>query len=1525
MSVTPPGGEPAPRPDLSAERRRLLQLLEQERKEATAQAVSSPQERFWFLEQLEPGNPAHHVAGSSMLRGPLDQAALQRATSALVRRHEQLRASFPAEDGRPRIVVADELAVPLPLHDLRELTESARAEARQRLRDAIVLSPFSLHDGPLFRQCLLQLEDSAFELLWCFHHIVVDGLSMAVLAQECASLYQSERTGQSVSLEPVRSYREHAYQQRGWLQSDRCRQLEAEWSEHLAQLPPLDVATPLGADAGQPLRGQRTVLPLDLEASQSMLAAARALQLTPFQWFLAGFATLLHRCSGATDFAIGTPVAGREADFANVVGFFVNSLVLRIDCSNNPSFGDLAERIRRECLWAYDRPDLPFERLVETLDPQRHPERHPVFQVMCNHVAFTPPERFGDLQQEYRELPSGSLLALTFYIRRQGERIQLELEYDARRFSETQLEGWLRAIRVLLVAAAQDPAQRLAELPLLTQPLADSLRQGGAGPALPTVPWTSLAERVLAQCEANPDRIAVQAESSTLLYRDLAHQTRQLSAGLRALGATGGQRIAVHVGRDLDLLPLLLAVLHTGCCYVPLPLEQPTERHRQILAAAQPLFVVSTASPIEAASPEVRTVSPGEIRSAATGQSDDAAQGVDPEQAAYLLFTSGSTGKPKGVTVPHRAALSFLHGIAQTLSLERSDQVLAITSLGFDIALLELFAPLLVGGSVRIADSAATGDPALFASLLANDAVTVAQATPTTWRLLQRHGFPGRDNLRMLAGGEPLPADLAAFLRSRCQALWNLYGPTETTVWSAAWPVPADFAPGHAVRIGRALPGQFLRVLDAHGQPLPPGTVGELAIGGCGLATGYLDDPVATEERFRKDPLGPGLVYLTGDRARLEEDGSFSCLGRIDDQLKVHGYRLEPGEVEAALRKHPASAVAAVDLRGEGEHQRLCAWLVAEEDATPSGPSAQVASWTEVWDATYAAADASATGSDDWDLAGWNDRGTGASLPPGDMRSFYEAVLGQLRRLAPSRVLELGCGTGQLLLGLAEDCQQYVGLDVSATAIGRLQALANARNLPAALHCAEAVQLAERLPAGAQFDLVVLNSVVQYFPDLTYLLQVIEQASQCLAPGGTLFLGDIRWQPLQAAACASIALTAASDQDPAIAAHASQLADQDRELLLDREFFEALVAQHPRLTGLRIRLHEHAADDELTRFRANVSLHADVEDVGTPQPVDTQQLAEHLGSGPPDAVVEAAGVLEPRSAPWVFLAEQLASHPEQSSDELHRLLARRQEECRAHRDAAWWAQYAERHGRDLEIRPGKRPGTMDLLARPWRPTTRSPSAGESADAWDPTAFAQRQTRRLASATPNHTASSGPVATAQLREHLQKDLPAPAIPSAYAWVVELPRSPNGKLLRRELEDPRRPRTTGLGGPPTTPLERLVAAAFAEVLDVENPGAQDDFFSLGGHSLLATRVTARLQERSGRRVALLSLFQSPTVAGLARAMEQAAPEGSVEPPRLAADAPKPLLLAHERIWFLQRLDPRNSAYHLAGLVSFDAPVP
>jgi amino acid adenylation domain-containing protein len=901
--------------------------------------LSFGQERLWFLHQMTPDNGAYNIASSIRFRPAAAVDLLARALQQLTERHETLRTTFVTRDGQPFVRIDPSVAVALPVFDLRAMPEAVRAGEADRIRREHAAAPFDLEAGPLMHAAVLQSSDRECELLLALHHSISDRWSLGVVANElqaiCAALVKG--TEPALAELPLH-YVDFAAWQRQRLERGLLEEQLAYWRERLGgDLSPLDLPTDRPRPAQQTYAGAWESRTLPADTGGKIARLSRESGVTPFMVFVAAFDALLHAYTRQTDVTVGTPVSGRTNRLLEgVVGCFLNMLVLRVDLDGDPSFAQLLDRVREVALGAYSHADVPFEKLVADLQPRRDTSRSPLFQVA---ISFQSAPRAVEVPEDVTALPGGgTLFDITLFVTEVDGQLTLTAEYNVDLFDRSTIARMLGHLDTLLGAALDDPSRRLSELPVVT---ADERRQLilDVNQTGQTFDRSLTLDRLISrQAARTPHRLAVSCGDDSYTYDELDARSNQLAHCLRRRGVGAEAAVGLCVERSADMVVGLLGILKAGGAYVPLDPSYPTERLVLMLEDAGVKCLVTQEG--------LADLVPGdgcEVICLDRDWPDIAGESSDPvapvttgESLAYVIYTSGSTGRPKGVQVPHRAVVNLLTTMAARPGLSADDILVAVTTLSFDIAGLELWLPLAVGAQVVIATREQTTDGGELQMLLEATGATVVQATPATWRLLAEAGWR-KPGFRMLSGGEALPRDLGNELLSRGGELWNLYGPTETTVWSSIDRVEADAV----VTIGRPIANTQLYILDDHLRPAPTGIPGELYIGGDGVTRGYRGRPDLTADRFVPNPFGPpgARMYRTGDLARFLPDGRVECLGRLDHQVKVRGFRIELGEVEGAMLAHDAvaEAVAYADELAPGD-RRLIAYIVCRtgESATVS-------------------------------------------------------------------------------------------------------------------------------------------------------------------------------------------------------------------------------------------------------------------------------------------------------------------------------------------------------------------------------------------------------------------------------------------------------------------------------------------------------------------------------------------------------------------------------------------------------------
>jgi amino acid adenylation domain-containing protein/non-ribosomal peptide synthase protein (TIGR01720 family) len=900
--------------------------------------LSFAQERLWVLDQIDPGSVSYTLPNPIRLKGALDADALGRALTEIVRRHEALRTTFAGSEGRAFQVVNPPAPVPLPLIDLTNLPPSEReVEARRHARE-LARQPWDLARGPLLRARLVRLAPDDHLLALTMHHIVTDGWSMAVFAQEFGALYGAYRQGRPSPLPDLPlQYADYAVAQRQQLRGAALDELLAYWKGQLAGAPALELPTDRPRPAVQRHRAARQTFAVPADVAARLQALSNEEGATLFMTLLAAFQVLLSRYSGQEDVSVGTPVANRgRAEFERLIGFFANTLVLRTDLSGDPSFRGLLRRVREVCLGAYGHQEVPFEKLVAELQPQRDLSRQPLFQVLfvLQRAARSAVQVPGlTLGLRVNELDNINF-DLTLQVTESADGLQGSLYYNTDLFDPATAERLAGHLGVLLGGVADRPDTPLSDVSLLGGAEADRMLREWGAPAGDFPRDLCIHQVFEKQVDAAPDRPAVEFEKSVLTYRDLDRRANQLAHHLRALGVGPEVPVALCAERSPEAIVGLLGILKAGGAYVPLDPAYPRERLAFMLAETQ-ARVLLTQEHLRGLLPDHPAVVrlDADWESIARESESRPRSGVGPENLAYVIFTSGSTGTPKGVLAPHRGLVNLVTAHTRLFQVGPESRVLQMIPLSFDASLAEIFRPLAAGATLVQARKEDTLPGPGLAQLLKDLGITVATLVPSVLGTLPVwEDLPALRTLNV--GGEACPPELAARW-GRGRRMVNGYGPTETTVGATlGW----DWEPGRKPPLGRPLPNVRCYVLDRRLKPVPVGVPGELCVAGVGVTRGYLNRPALTAERFLPDPFGPPgeRLYRTGDLCCWLPDGQLEFLGRIDNQVKLRGFRIELAEIEAVLGRHPGVAQAAVEVRGDGAARRLVGYVVARERPAPA-------------------------------------------------------------------------------------------------------------------------------------------------------------------------------------------------------------------------------------------------------------------------------------------------------------------------------------------------------------------------------------------------------------------------------------------------------------------------------------------------------------------------------------------------------------------------------------------------------------
>ncbi len=1433
--------------------------------------LSFAQSRLWFLNRFEGGASTYNMPIAFRMTGTLDVEALGAALDDVIARHESLRTTFPDHAGVPyqRVMPAqpgmwrrgDRAVMSVPEQDVAGVM-IALAGYRFDLAAEIPIRARILCVGP-----------GQHVVTIVMHHIAFDGWSFAPMVRDIAEAYRARARGRAPGWAPLPvQYADYTLWQQESLGSESdpdsiiAEQLRY-WQHELADLPVVvSLPTDRPRSPEPSFRGDRIDLVIDPPVWAGIKGVAAEHNTTASMVMQAVVAVLLHRAGVGEDVVMGTPIAGRvDQALDELVGFFVNTWVLRVRVTSADRFSDVLERVRHKALNAYGHQDVPFERLVEQLNPVRSTAHHPLFAVFMAFQNNVRPEALAfdglgveplttvtgtakfDLEFEFSEVPTDEpAMPVAAGV----------VTYAVDLFDRATIERLVDWFGRVIEAVAADASLVVGDIPLLDPDERDRVlsRWSGTGADAPV----EVAPHLLAATAADhPDAVAVVDGGRQVSYRDLDEWSTRWARVLIEAGVGPGHAVGVAIDRSLELVLAWWAVAKAGGTYVPVDRAHPLQRIALMVDTVDAVCVLTVGAGAVAgagARPVLR-VDDLDVSSRSADDITDADRlaPLTVDDAAYVMFTSGSTGAPKGVAVSHAGLRAAALGNAFGLTVD--SRLLMVAAPTFDVSVGEMLSAVGSGSALVVAPPEAYAGEAL-TTLLERHQVNAAVFTPTVLASLDRRRLDRVDTLITI--GEALPTELAASWASG-RRMFNTYGPTETTIWVTC---SAPLVAGRPVDIGAPIPGVCALVLDARLNPVPVGVVGELYLSGPALARGYVRRSDLTAERFVANPYGAAgaRMYRSGDLVRWTSAGTLDYLGRADTQIKLRGQRIELGEIENTLLACPQVTQAAATVHHTTTGAHLVGYITVDHAATAGYDSDVVDEWQRVWDESYR----NETGVSRFgmDFRSWNSSYTGAPIPLEAMVEWRSATVARIMALGPRRVLEIGAGSGLVLSQIAPQCEDYVATDVSAVAIDDLARALEQLQIP----WRDQIQLL-RQPAHAleelprdYFDTVVINSVVQYFPNRGYLRDVIDDAVELLAPGGALFIGDVRNHTLQSAFHTAVALarTDTADTD-AIRERAHRAMLAEPELLLAPEFFTTWAADHPSVAGLDVQVKRGSADNELNRYRYDVVVHKSPASVRSLATTPTWTWTECAGLGGlttrllthrPAAVrvtgIPRTGLITDVHVDQALAAGQsltdavapagVAATPDTATPEqLHRT-----GDATGYHVAATW---------------GAQPGSLDAVFT--AADVDDQRLHRLTDVYLPPSEARQDVHHANDPRTNAKISV-------VRRQLSARLPEHMVPSRIIVLDEFPLTTSGKIDRKALPAPVFAATPFSA--PQTPTEKVVADVYARVLGLDRVGIDESFFDLGGDSLLAMPVIDAINTALDTDLAVRTIFDAPTVRSL-----------------------------------------------------------
>ncbi|MFB2875364.1 amino acid adenylation domain-containing protein [Floridanema aerugineum] len=1485
--------------------------------------LSYGQEALWFLYQRAPESVVYNTYITVKINSTLNIPTFISVWNKIFERHPILRTTYITDKGKPVQQINKEQKFTIDLTDASGWSEDYLKEQIFAQTDR----PFNLEKDSVLRINLFTCSEKAHILLLTMHHIAADMWSFDLLLKDFQALYtaeiepasQEQAEGVEGSLILNKSYIDFVRWQSEMLSDERGEKHWQYWKKQLAgELPIVNLLPDKPRPPLQTYQGESHLLCLDDRLIQKLNNLAQTSGESLYRILLTAFYVLVYRYTNQEDILIGSPMRGRwSGDFQEVVGYLVNLIPLRISVDKNVKFAELLTQVSNTVKEGQNHQDYPFSLLAELLEAQRDPSRPPLCQVSFGwqrqHWCESSREQVLEMEPYLLAHQRGADFDLTLAVMEAQGVLQLCWQYNTDLFEVSTIARMAGHFVTLLESIVANPQQQIGQLTLLTEAEQQQLLVEWNNTQVDYPVNQCVHQLFEVQCLRTPDAVAVVFENQQLTYSQLNAKANQLAHYLRSLGVGAEVLVGICVERSIEMIVGLLGILKAGGAYIPLDPDYPTERLRFMLEDSQVGVLLTNER-----TRERLTEYQGNLFCLDTDahviqewSQDNPKSQVQATNLAYTIYTSGSTGQPKGVLVTHQSLLNLVFWHQSAFNITYEDKATQLAGTAFDAAVWELWPYLTKGASIYLVKAETLHNPIDLRDWLIAQKISISFVpTPVAEKLLSLEWPESVDLRTMLVGGDKLhnyPSPLVPF------SVVNNYGPTENTVVTTSGVVAVQGENnGASPPIGRPIANTQVYILDSYLQPVPVGVPGELHIGGASLARGYLNRPELTNEKFIPNPFGdrgqvlgcreeefpqpltptpqPRVLrlYKTGDKARYLPDGNIEYLGRIDNQVKIRGFRIELGEIEAVLRQHPLVQEGVVVAREDSLGDiRLVAYLVPGVNRQDSleqvteWQSEYVSDWQTLYEQTYSQAQGK---SDDltFNIAGWNSSYTRDAIPAEEMRLWVESTVSRIESLGPKRVLEIGCGTGLLLSRVAKNCLEYWGIDYSSAAIEYVEQLC------CTVVGLEKVKLRQQTADNfadipkAKFDTVIINSVVQYFPSVDYLLQVLEGAIGAIDSEGAIFVGDVRSLPLLEPYHAAVKLAQATE-DRSVDSWQQQVRQSiatEEELLIDPRFFIALTQRFPQIGSLEIQPKRGYAQNELSQFRYDVTLHLGVQVQTTAVPwldwhlnqLSFSQIEQQLARQQPH-------ILGIRNVPNQRVSQALqiwewAKNPKEveTVKELRQLLFT-QPTTGVNPEQFW--ELGERLGYRVHLSwwKGSQDGSFDVVF------CSNSSIQKSIAFWNSETLAKKSWTEYT----NNPLQGKLVEklVPQVREFLQQKLPNYMIPSAFVTLEALPLTPNGKVDRRALPEPSGHSNSDTIVLPRNPVELKLAHIWSNILKLDLVGVKDNFFDLGGHSLLAPYLMAQLKEQFGKDIPLATLFQNPTIEQLAIAVQKDADTKSDSP--------------------------------------------
>lgn len=1471
--------------------------------------LSFSQQRLWFLDQLQPGLSVYNMPMTFHFKGLVNANLLKKSINWIIKRHQPLRAIFPSVNGKPIQFIHKNICMELPEIDLRELPINKQLPKACVLVENEIERSFDLQKGPLIRALLVHMGNNECLLNINIHHIVFDGWSKAIFISELGEISNSLYNGKIPALKNISvNYSDFVNWQKKADKDGFYIPKLKYWTNILeGKLPKLDLPLDYPRPISQSFNGSNISKKLPENLTSKLQSLSISQGVTLFMTMLAAYKVLLYRYTNQEDIIVGSPIANRNhSQVEGLIGFFVNSLILRTDLSKNPSFSELLKRIRKVTTEAINNQDIPFEKLVDEFEDERDPSRNPIYQIGMS-FQNTPQASLTLCESKIKKMSLNnktSKFDLSLFVEKIENTLLVRFEYCTDLFKEATINRMLECYLEILESVVKNPNQNIDDINILGDNETHKIvykwnRQTSSN----SQEYLTLNKMFETQVEKSPDKIAVVFEDKKWTYAEINRIANQVAHYLIELGVNSEEIVGLCVERSIYTVIGILSILKAGCAYVPLDPQLPKDRLELIINDSNVRLILiqdHLFNKIPSQLFNIQTIVIDNINQVISMKSN-----INPKSyarnknLAYVIHTSGSTGVPKGVMVSHSSVIQLLDSSKLIFKFNSSDIWTLFHSYAFDFSVWEMWGAFFSGGKLVVVPHWTSRSPKDFYDLLCSERVTVLNQTPSAFKQIiniesELKNFKLRSLKWVIFGGETLDVNiLRNFLspyRNHLQFV-NMYGITETTIHSTYHVLTENelINQNNKNIIGKKLPHTKIYILNKNKIPVPIGVPGEIYIGGEGVAEGYINNISLTSERFVKNPFShnpSNLMYKTGDFAKFHEDGVIEYLGREDQQVKIRGYRIELNEVKSAIEKHRdiSETIVAIDQENTTKDKKIIAYIVPEKKSIikldENLSFDQVNQWEQVFDNNFQYKNT--TDDPFFNIVGWNSSFTNEPLSEIEMQEWVSHTVDRILNLKPKNVLEIGFGTGLLLFRLAHHCESYIATDFSINALQYVQSVINDDNNGKwdnlTLFLKKADDLGGVEPNSQ--DTVIINSVTQYFPNGSYLYKVLEGAIKLIKPGGKIFVGDVRNLQWQKAFSASVeTFTSLDISIKKLKQRIAYRMKSENELMIEPNFFLMLKTHFPEIVNVEVVLKRGKNKNEMTKFRYDVILHLkdndqikrengtnnsdmEFEILNWNEQIETKYISDYVLKTRPKALL-LKNVPNSRIKNEMEIIDVLeATSSEYESNILSQFLQKNSRRNISFDPEDFWALKDIPY--NIQIYPSLlNPSLFDVGFI-------TQNIQENLDLSGIYVTTNKESN-LDSYFNNPL--EGKVIQniiPDLRNFLKKMLPIYMIPSSFVFINKILINNNGKIDYKSLSNFKKHTTFKSGkinNLPVNKIEKIISEVWCELLDLDNVSTNDNFFDIGGHSLLIVQVYNKLsRDLKEYHFSIIDLFHHPTISSL-----------------------------------------------------------